>query len=95
MCIVFLSYMYMYMYMCMQSLTLLTTTVCVCVCVCVSDGDAVNSERQVLSLAPWNKHVLGIRSLADRSNNHTHYSYEVSTITTNSTSYFNPLDSMT
>lgn len=32
----------------------------------VNDGDAVNSERQVLSLAPWNKHVLGIRSLADR-----------------------------
>jgi hypothetical protein len=32
----------------------------------VNDGDSVNSERQVLSLAPWNKHVLGIRSLADR-----------------------------
>ena len=25
------------------------------------------TERQVLSLAPWNKNVLGIRSLADRS----------------------------
>jgi signal transducer and activator of transcription 5B len=33
----------------------------------VNDGDSINSDRQVLSLAPWNKHVLGIRSLADRS----------------------------
>ena len=47
------------------------------VCVCCEDGDSVGSDRQVLSLAPWNKHVLGIRSLADRS-------------LTTPTSYINP-----
>lgn len=33
----------------------------------VADGDIMlNQERQMLSLTPWNKHDLGIRSLADR-----------------------------
>ena len=33
---------------------------------CVPEGDMVSGERQVLSLAPWNKHDLSMRSFADR-----------------------------
>ena len=36
-------------------------------CVCITaEGDMVSGERQVLSLAPWNKHDLSMRSFADR-----------------------------
>ena len=31
-----------------------------------TEGDMVSGERQVLSLAPWNKHDLSMRSFADR-----------------------------
>lgn len=32
----------------------------------IPEGDMLNGERQVLSLAPWNKHDLGIRAFADK-----------------------------
>ena len=32
----------------------------------VREDDMVTGKRSVLSLAPWNKHDLGMRSLADR-----------------------------
>ena len=32
----------------------------------IPEGDMVSGERQVLSLAPWNKHDLSMRSFADR-----------------------------
>ena len=31
-----------------------------------TEGDMVSGERSVLSLAPWNKHDLGMRAFADR-----------------------------
>ena len=37
------------------------------ICFCFhAEGDMVVGERQVLSLAPWNKHDLSMRSFADR-----------------------------
>ena len=32
----------------------------------VTEADMVSGERSVLSLAPWNKHDLGMRAFADR-----------------------------
>ena len=32
----------------------------------VTEGDLTSSDAQVLSLAPWNKHDLGMRGFADR-----------------------------
>lgn len=32
----------------------------------VTEGDIVSGDQSVLSLAPWNKHDLGMRSFADR-----------------------------
>lgn len=38
----------------------------------VTEGDMVSGERSVLSLAPWNKHELGMRAFADRLHDLTH-----------------------
>ncbi|XP_064396958.1 signal transducer and activator of transcription 5B-like [Halichondria panicea] len=41
----------------------------------VTEGDLTSSDAQVLSLAPWNKHDLGMRGFADRMHDLTHLLY--------------------